>query len=160
MPTSAVLPGKPGTAYAAVRLHTASETDAGRLAELYAQVRPGPLGTSVGLRPWLANGAALFVQEAGGRIVAAIAWRAEGEGWRVAPIATLPSHRGLGYGRWLMTHLEALAIRGNVPFLALRIDDPELLPYYRRLGYRSSEDDELELRKRVGGTWQTQEAAR
>lgn len=82
------------------------------------------------------------------------------EGWRVEAIATLPTHRGRGFGRWLMTHLEASAIRGNVPFLALRLDDPELLTYYRRLGYRQVQDGSLDLRKRVGGTWQTQETIR
>ncbi|MFO7546286.1 MAG: GNAT family N-acetyltransferase [Trueperaceae bacterium] len=173
MPATAVLPSKPGAAYAAVRLRGAGVADAERLAALYAQVRPGPLATAAGVRSWLAAGSALFVEDPDGRVLAALSWRAEpsggdasanengwDEGWRVEPIATLPTHRGRGFGRWLMTHLEASAIRGNVPFLALRIDDPELLTYYRRLGYRQVQEGSFELRKRVGGTWQTQETTR
>jgi GNAT superfamily N-acetyltransferase len=173
VPATAVLPSKPGAAYAAVRLRNAGAADAERLAALYARVRPGPLATATGMRAWLATGWALFVEDQDGRVLAALSWRAEAsggeagtsddgwdEGWRVEAIATLPTHRGRGFGRWLMTHLEASAIRGNVPFLALRLDDPELLTYYRRLGYRQVKEGSLDLRKRVGGTWQTQETTR
>lgn len=200
MPATAVLPAKPGAAYASVRLRTAGVADAERLAALYHQVRPGTLGTVAGMRTWLTTGSVMFVEDDHGRVLAALAWRAEragaivsdaglgnrpagapadpgagdtaagptgrpqdvewSEGWRVEPIATLPSHRGRGFGRWLMTHLEASAIRGNVPFLALTIDDPEVLPYYRRLGYRQVDEGGRNLCKRVGGTWQKQETTR
>ena len=87
----------------------------------------------------------------------AVRYREEDGGWRVEPIVTDPDQRGQGFGRWLMTTLEATAIRENVAFLALDVEAPTTLPYYRRLGYRPHGQEELKLRKRVGGVWQQQE---
>jgi GNAT superfamily N-acetyltransferase len=128
--------------------------DASALARLYDVARPR-LGLSAGdFRTWLALNSALLVEEEGDGVVAALRYAEEGDGWRVEPIVTHPDHRGQAYGRWLMTKVEADAIRTNVPCLMLTLTDPSVLPYYHRLGYRPTGEDPLELSKRVGGVWQ------
>ncbi|MBW6456096.1 MAG: GNAT family N-acetyltransferase, partial [Trueperaceae bacterium] len=98
-------------------------------------------------------------------LLAALRWREEGAGWRVDRVATRPEARGQGYGRWLATKVEALAIRKNVPFLLLSLPwaDAGQLAYYERLGYRVSDEPsrngahqppQRHLRKVVGGVWQ------
>ncbi|CAN5830027.1 hypothetical protein BH23DEI1_BH23DEI1_05150 [soil metagenome] len=93
-------------------------------------------------------------------------WREADGGWQVERVATDPSERGQGYGRWLMTKVEALAIKANVPYLWLRLpggaDDDDQLPYYARMGYVVQDDavaEGLTLRKKVGGVWQTKAVA-
>lgn len=156
----AVLPKRPGADYAPPRLRDATLTDAPALAALYADARPSAGLDAASFRGWLNLHGALVVEEEGDGIVAAIRYQEEGDGWRVEPVVTHPDHRGQGYGRWLMTRLEADAIRSNVPSLALTLTDPEVLSYYQRLGYRPAGDDELELTKRVGGVWQRWNGAR
>lgn len=154
MPSPAVLPKKPGADYAPPRLRDATVADASALARLYDVARPR-LGLSAGdFRTWLALNSALLVEEEGDGVVAALRYAEEGDGWRVEPIVTHPDHRGQAYGRWLMTKVEADAIRTNVPCLMLTLTDPNVLPYYHRLGYRPTGEDPLELSKRVGGVWQ------
>lgn len=138
-------------------MRSASSADAARLADLWALARPSSGVGQRELREWLASARALLLEDAGGRALAAIRFREENGGWRVEPIVTDPDQRSQGFGRWLMTALEADAIRENVAFLALNIEEPSTLPYYRRLGYRQHGSSELELRKRVGGVWQQQE---
>lgn len=154
MASAAVLPKKPGTDYVPPRLREANAADAPGLAALYAVTRPQAKLGAGALREWLSRGRALLVEDADGRVLAALRHWEEGDGWRVEPIVTHPEHRGQGYGRWLMTMLEADAIRSNIPFLAVTLTDTTVLPYYQRLGYRPLGDDQRELGKRVGGVWQ------
>jgi len=157
MPQAAVLPNRPVTGFTSPRLRDATTADAGKLAALWAKARPQVGLDAAALKRWLATGRAILVEDAGGCALAALRFRDEGAGWRVEPVVTDPAHRGQGFGRWLMTMLEADAIRANVAFLALDLEDPATLPYYQRLGYRAEGDAELCLRKRVGGVWQRQE---
>lgn len=160
MASAAVLPRRPGTSASTPRLRSATSADAGRLAALYAAARPNTPTTMEEQRTYLATGSALLVEDDSGATLAALRYQPSGDGWQVDPIATHPEQRGQGFGRWLMTMLEASAIRGNVPFLSIELTEPSVLPYYRRLGYRSSDERELSLRKRVGGVWQKQEQTR
>lgn len=173
MASAAVLPGKPGTERPAVRLREAELRDAQALSELYATVAAAAAaarGTDAGhlaaapspaqMRAWLTSCGALLVEDAAGRPMAAVRYKNSPEGWEVSRITTLPTERGQGYGRWLMTKLEALAIRGNVKLLSIDVEEPSLLPYYRRMGYRTDGDDPLRLSKKVGGMWQRQEVTR
>jgi GNAT superfamily N-acetyltransferase len=111
-----------------------------------------------GALPWLEQGGALFIEGGDGHAMSALFWREDRGGWHLDRIATVPEARGQGFGRWLMTKVEALAIRGNIPHLTLDLDDLEQEWYYLRLGYRVQERGSavLRLHKRVGGTWQTQ----
>jgi len=170
---SAVLPGRPGVSKPAVRLREAELSDAARLAELYTTVANAAVDGSTGtaaarptptpqqMREWLTTAGVLLVEDTvTGRPLAAVRYKTAGDGWDVDRIATLPTERGQGYGRWLMTKLEALAIRGNVKCMTLDVHEQSLLPYYRRMGYRADPDDPARLSKRVGGVWQRQELAR
>lgn len=154
-----------GAAYEAARLRWATLKDADRLVHLFAAARPTEPEARPAMLGWLEQGGALLLEDSKGTPLCALRWREEGDGWRVDRIATLPDERGQGYGRWLMTKVEALAIRYNVPELKLTLDQEELLPYYRRLGYRvvdAGDDDRsgVRLSKRVGGTWQVQASTR
>lgn len=146
-------------AYEAARLRRAGGRDAERLRELFRAARPEGDESLEEMRGWLEHGGALMLEDADGTLLCALRWREEekGAGWRVDRVATLPSSRSQGFGRWLMTKVEALAIRLNVPSLSLTLDQDDLLPYYRRLGYQveSEGPDGTRLHKRVGGTWQT-----
>lgn len=152
---------QPGAAYEAARLRWATLQDVDRLVRLFAEARPRDLEAREGMLAWLEQGGALLLEDAEGTPLCALRWREEGDGWRVDRIATLPSERGQGYGRWLMTKVEALAIRYNVPELKLTLDVDELVPYYRRMGYRIDDQGEaaFHLSKRVGGTWQVQDSS-
>ncbi|MFA5595909.1 MAG: GNAT family N-acetyltransferase [Trueperaceae bacterium] len=154
---SAVLPNRPGSGFTSPRMRDATTADLGRLADLWARARPEAGVGKAALKAWLDSGRALLLEDAAGCALAALRYREEDGGWRVEPIVTDPGQRGQGFGRWLMTALEANAIRENVAFLALDVADRSTLSYYRRLGYRPSGDNDLQLRKRVGGMWQQQE---
>lgn len=135
----------------------ATLADAPALLELFDRARPYEPETLEGMRAWLEHGGALFFVDETGAPLSALRWREEAGGWRVDRLATLEGARGRGYGRWLMTLVEAKAIRHNVPLLILTLTREELLPYYRRLGYQEQQRDPagITLVKRVGGTWQT-----
>ncbi len=154
MPTAALWPHGAGVQQPAVRLKVATAADAARLAELYSA--SGSRLSVEDAQAWLVKGGALIVERERGPVLAAVRWRPEPGGWSVERVTTRPEERGNGYGRWLMTKLEALAIRGNVPSLTLELEEPELLPYYQRMGYRSEPATPLRLSKRVGGVWQRQ----
>lgn len=142
---------------AAVRLRRAGVKDAGRLAELAAAAQPSDAPSVSEMADWLEQGGALFYEDAKGTPVSSLRWREEKGGWRLAPLRTIDASRGLGYGRWLMTQVEALAIRLNIPVLRVELRNPDDLPYYRRLGYEPVPDAEPGVHllfKRVGGTWQ------
>ncbi len=156
MPQSSVLPKRPD-GFTSPRMRDATSADAACLARLWAKARPEAGLKEADFREWLATGRTLMLEDAAGQALAAVRYREEEGGWRVEPIVTDPGQRGQGFGRWLMTTLEASAIRENVAFLALDVQAATTLPYYRRLGYRPHTADEMKLRKRVGGMWQRQE---
>ena len=154
-----------GVAYEAARVRSAGLQDVQALAALYHRAWPEAGETSRTVQDWLERGGALVLESKGGALLCALRWREEGDGWRVDRVATPPEERAQGFGRWLMTKLEALAIQRNVPTLHLHLGEAQrdLLPYYRRMGYRvesktvegEAEGDGV-LSKRVGGTWQYQ----
>ena len=147
-----------GSAYDAARLRWAGEADASRLATLWLDAGVHEPETEASMGVWLEHGGALMMEGPDGQPLCAVRWRWTDDGWRVDPIVTHPDARGQGYGRWLMTKVEALAIKRNVPTLTLCLRQEERLGYYRRLGYRETERDEeaITMVKRVGGTWQRQ----
>ena len=152
-----------GSAYEAARLRWAGEADADRLSSLWERAHASETDgdapeDAATMRDWLEHGGALMLEDDTGRTLCALRWRWDEDGWRVDRIATLPHARGQGFGRWLMTKVEALAIKRNVPTLTLTLHQEDLLPYYRRMGYSETgrEDDAVTLVKRVGGTWQRQ----
>lgn len=149
---------RPGAAYEAARLRWATLQDVDRLVDLFSKARPDGTATRAEMLGWLEQGGSLLLEDGEGTLLCALRWREEGDGWRVDRVATLPGERGQGYGRWLMTKVEALAIRYNVPQLVLTLDQDDLVPYYRRMGYRVAEESASawHLHKRVGGTWQVQ----
>ncbi|MEJ2287840.1 MAG: GNAT family N-acetyltransferase, partial [Deinococcales bacterium] len=152
----------PGRAQAPrARLRWAGLGDLEELCSLFRAARPDQGSDEAEMASWLEHGGAI-VLEADGRALAALRWREEGTGWRVDPVASLPEERGMGYGRWLMTKVEAHAIRSNIPTLTLDLPSSETLAYYRRMGYRRPDPDKSPstLVKRVGGTWQVQEEER
>ena len=162
--------GRPGLAYEAAEVRRATVADAPQLAALWRLAYPDESVDD--MAAWLEHGGALALRDRSGRILAALRWREEGDGWRVDRVATRPDERGQGYGRWLATMVEAMAIRQNVPYLLLSLpaDDPEPIAYYRRMGYREAPTDPgpdagdagatgpLTLRKAVGGVWQRKSA--
>jgi len=159
--TPATIPvvGRPGEAYAAAHLRWAGVADAASLAELWRAAYPEEDASD--MAAWLEHGGALTLQDRSGRLLAALRWREEADGWRVDRVASRPEERGQGFGRWLATKVEALAIRQNVPYLLLDLpaDDAAQLAYYRRMGYRDEPGEpdargRLTLRKPVGGVWQ------
>ena len=163
MPAPNPATGRPGHAYEAAQLRWATLADAPLLVELWRAAYPDDAAEDVAT--WLEHGGALTLQDNAGRMLAALRWREEGAGWRVDRVATRPDARGQGYGRWLATKVEALAIRRNVPFLLLSLPaaDAGQLAYYERMGYRVTDEPPLNgahrgaqrtLRKVVGGVWQ------
>ena len=145
--------------YEAARLRQATLQDVHKLVRLFEQARASDTASLVtDVRAWLEHGGALVLENASGDLLCALCWREDGAGWQLDRIATLPEARGQGYGRWLMTKVEALAIRANIPTLCLSLDDKrdDLLAYYGRMGYASVREHggRIELEKRVGGMWQ------
>jgi GNAT superfamily N-acetyltransferase len=148
-----------GHAYEAAQLRWVTLNDAPRLAALWGSAYPDTAPSVREVAEWLANGGALALQDPNGELLAALLWHREDRGWRIERVASTPAARGLGYGRWLITKVEALAIRQNVPWLTLSLpdDDAEQRAYYGRMGYRvegESAPGFVELRKAVGGVWQ------
>ncbi|ADI14871.1 GNAT family N-acetyltransferase [Truepera radiovictrix] len=140
------------------KLRAATHADVGALAALYRSAWEDETEDEATVASWLERGGALLFA-AGDTVVCALRWREAPYGWEVGRLATLPAYRAQGFGRWLMTRLEALAIQHSVPELRLTLSDAqrELLPYYTRMGYRPCRpEDPLTLCKRVGGVWQRQ----
>ncbi len=155
----------PGQAYEAAHLRSAEFKDISELLELY-KVALGKAESEEALMGWLEGGGAFVLENANGKMLCALRWREEAnsegqDGWRVDRVATIPEARGQGFGRWLMTKVEALAIRTNIPTLTLTLDEvrDDLLAYYQRMGYEVVEQQasRVTLSKRVGGTWQRKE---
>ncbi len=69
-------------------------------------------------------------------------------GW-VNYLAVAPTFRGRGFGRALMQHVEALLVRSGCPKLSLlvRNSNPEIVDFYRHLGY--TVDESIPLGKRL-----------
>lgn len=150
--------GRPGQAYEAARLRWAALKDVPRLVALWAAAYPADPVAPVEMAEWLEHGGALTLQDRDGTMLAALRWRDEGDGWRVDRVATRPEARGHGYGRWLATKVEALAIKHSVPWLELTLPDADgedQVAYYRRMGYAPTTAEGRTLRKVVGGEWQT-----
>jgi len=161
-PAAHIGPGSSGV-YEAARLRWATERDAQALLRVWQASRRADGSdaeeeTIERMGDWLEHGGAVLLEDGNGSVLCAVRWRWRQDGWRVDRIATLEQARGQGFGRWLMTKLEALAIKRNVPTLTLELDQSELLPYYQRLGYGLARRDGsvVTLVKRVGGTWQRQ----
>ena len=144
--------------YEAARLRWVEFKDIAGLVRLYKAARADSAEDTESMEDWLERGGALVLENSYGEMLCALRYCEEGNGWRVDRIATHPSARSQGYGRWLMTKVEALAIRNNIPTLTLTLDEvrDDLLQYYQRMGYRVLEQDshEVTLEKRVGGMWQ------
>lgn len=164
-PSHDLISRAPGQAYEAAQLRWATMADATRLVELWRIAYPDAAhDLAQEMLAWLGRGGALTLRDQDGRIQAALRWREEAGGWRIDRVATRPEARGLGYGRWLATKVEALAIRHNVPYLMLDLprDDERALGYYERMGYRRDGDapdgESVALRKVVGGVWQRKRA--
>ncbi len=146
----------------AARLRSATYADAAALTVLYRTAWDDPqeneAENEASVQGWLEGGGTLYFAS-DTAILCALRWREAPYGWEVGRLATLPEYRGQGFGRWLMTRLEALAILHSVPELQLTLGEGqrELLPYYTRMGYRAcSPEAPLTLCKRVGGVWQRQ----
>ena len=148
MPDRAVLPGANGGAPTA-RLRRAELTDAGSLAELFC-------ASETEMQAWLETGGALLVENGKQRPVAAVRWQPQANGWRLEPPVVEQSDTEQAYDRWLLTKLEALAIKGNVARLDVALADPQQEPYFQRLGYRPAGEGAELWSKRVGGVWQRQ----
>ena len=144
--------------YEAARLRQANLQDAPSLTTLYNRARDTQAETVQSMLSWLEHGGALLLETDQKEILCALRWQEEGTGWRVDRVATLPASRGQSYGRWLMTKVEALAIRTNISTLTLTLDEvrDDLLTYYQRMGYQITEKgvESVTLEKRVGGMWQ------
>jgi ribosomal protein S18 acetylase RimI-like enzyme len=160
-PAHDLITGRPGRAYEAAQLRPATIADVPRLLDLWRAAYPDAAEAgSREMMAWLGRGGALTLRNQDGRIQAALRWREEEGGWRIDRVATHPEARGLGYGRWLATKVEALAIRHAVPYLLLELprSDEQALGYYERMGYRrdadAAEGEAVALRKIVGGVWQ------
>jgi GNAT superfamily N-acetyltransferase len=157
LPTPAVL-GRPGQAYEAARLRWATSKDVPQLVVLWRTAYPDDRADALEMAEWIERGGALALQDRDGTLLAALRWRDFGDGWQVDRVATRPEARGLGYGRWLTTKVEALAIKRSVPYLELVLPEPDgedQLAYYRRMGYAPADPSGRTLRKVVGGEWQT-----
>ena len=109
---------------------------------------------------WLERGGTIILESKSGQLISALRWQDSNHGWQLDRVATLVEYRGQNCGRWLMTHLEALAIKQNIVSLSLTLTSKleELLPYYKRMGYivHNEQQNTCHLTKRVGGMWQYQ----
>lgn len=89
-----------------------------------------------------------LVGEEDGQIVAAAMCGYEGHRGSVNYLGVLPSHRGKGYGRAMMEHIQALLLARGCPKINLlvRTGNEQVLAFYRELGYAPDEAVSLSLR--------------
>lgn len=149
-----------GRSTRAARVRLATLADADSLDRLFLEARTDESAGEPQMPEWLEHGGALLVEDPEGRTLSAVRWCEAETGWLLDRVATVPEASELGFDRWLMTKVEAMAIRYNVPWLWLNLPDDEFLDYYRRLGYSLDETSSTPgatVCKRVGGTWQMQE---
>lgn len=142
--------------YEAARLHLADIVDADQLSRFFNDVEPGAQESVTSMAQWLEHGGALVVENSEGHIVSALRWRESADGWQLDHIVTDSNYRNMGYGRWLLTKAEALAIQHNVATLRVYLPDTQhhLEPYYLRMGYVREDGSDVVLAKQVGGMWQ------
>lgn len=150
-----------GEAYQATKLRWATLADGDRLQQLFSAAHGQQYDAGETMTDWLEHGGALLLEDQRGTALCGLRWRdAADRGWLLDRIATLPEARDLGFGRWLMTKVEALAIRYNIPSLTVTLNGSDELGYYRRLGYSELQDSAgngaIKVSKRVGGMWQMQ----
>lgn len=150
--------------YQASRVRLAELRDSPALVTLFSQAYPDTAENEETMQYWLEQGGALLLEDSSGQAISAVRWLETAHGWQLDRVATLPSQHGKGFGRWLLTRVEALAIQRNVASLQLplHIEDEAWLGYYERMGYHRSDhplqgdegDEAMVLRKQVGGVWQ------
>lgn len=90
-----------------------------------------------------------LVGEVGGAVVATVMAGYDGHrGW-VNYLAVTPSHRGKGFGRLLMEHVEELLKMRGCPKLNLQVraTNSAVVRFYERLGYHI--DEVISLGKRL-----------
>jgi ribosomal protein S18 acetylase RimI-like enzyme len=90
-----------------------------------------------------------FVGEADGKLIASIMAGFDGHrGW-VNYLAVAPEHRGSGYGRQLMRHVETCLEARGCPKLSLQVRaaNQAALEFYKRIGY--STDEVVSMGKRL-----------
>lgn len=153
--TDAAVPGAAAHAGSGggLRLNRAGMADAPRLAALAGpDAEKDGTGRSV-LDDCLEYGGALWFGGDDGP-VSLLCWREVQGGWELRPVRVAPGHDHFSHSRWLMTQVEALAIRMNVPRLAMTLTEPADVDLYRRMGYETEGHSAERLVRRVGGTWQ------
>ena len=131
--------------------------DAARLAGLLRDRQGEPFSSSQ-LSDCIEHGGALYFEDEHGP-VSVLAWQESPAGWELLPAGLREDQDDDGYERWLLTQVEALAIRLNVPRLCLQLDDDADLNWYRRMGYQPESARSRRLTRKVGGTWQYRQAA-
>lgn len=141
-----------------VRLRRASMADAPRLARLTGSCQESPALTEEQMSSCIEHGGALFYEADSGP-VSMITWQESPGGWDLKNYSTTTDDDDLGHTRWLMTQVEALAIRLNVPRLSVSSLNTGDLTCYRRMGYEPDATDPERLSKRVGGQWQFRSVA-
>ena len=141
-----------GTALPVTRpqLRRAQLGDAARLASLFSI--GGSSISSNQMAERLEHGGALFFEDDQGP-VSALCWQETSAGWKLSQTVLRDGQSGDSHGRWLMTQVESLAIRLNIPWLSLDLADSSNLDWYRRLGYEPQAGKPHLLAKKVGGTW-------
>ena len=139
--------------HGAAKVRLAGLADAANIAQLMSEVGVEPT-TSEEVVENLEQGGALLLEDNAGELLCVLMWLETLEGWTLQQPAVLEAYRNQELDRWVLTKLEALAIKRNIPVLKMQLDDETRLPYYKRMGY-GLEEDSLLLSKRVGGTWQT-----
>lgn len=139
-----------------MRLCRASIADADKLAALAAGGTEAPDARQLSER--IEHGGALYYEADQGPL-SLISWRDVAGGWDLAECTAVEGEDVLGHTRWLMTEVEALAIRLNVPRLSVTPVDEEGAARFRRMGYEPDADHSGRLSKRVGGQWQFRAAA-
>ena len=90
-----------------------------------------------------------LVGTADGALIASVMAGYEGHrGW-VNYLAVAPRHRGRGFGRALVEHVERLLLERGCPKVGLlvRNSNKEAAEFYRRLGY--AQDESISLGKRL-----------
>lgn len=139
--------------HAPLRLRRAGMADAARLAALAGPDAHRDEGGRSVLEDCLEFGGALWFEDRSVP-VSLLCWREVQGGWELRPVRVAEGYDELSHSRWLMTQVEALAIRMNVPELALTLSRPADLDLYRRMGYEPAGHSGERLVRRVGGTWQ------
>ncbi len=140
----------------AAKVRLAELEDAPNVAQFLGEVREEST-TPEEVEVNLEQGGALLL-EGSGTLLCALLWLETPHGWTLEQPAVAEAYRDQELDRWVLTKLEALAIRRNIPFLRMKLRDEALLAYFGRMGYRLEAGRDLLLSKRVGGTWQTQGA--